>query len=135
MIPPESEPEVRQRSPAPPVFTTVAVADVAGGWVGAGVGVGVGGGVGVVVRMLRYAVDAHPSRPPQVMGAHSPKASPRSGTVTPSPITVMMSPVTDGTVRHRNPAPPVFTTVAVRVVPSGIEGSQGSDISLTVTMS
>lgn len=39
--------------------------------------------------------------------------APRTGTVTPSPRTVRITPDSDGVERQRNPAPPVFTTRAL----------------------
>jgi hypothetical protein len=54
MIAPDRDAVARQRRPAPPVFTTVAVVIVDGGCVGVGVvGGGVGVGTGVVDRILR----------------------------------------------------------------------------------
>lgn len=97
MTPAVSDAAVRQFNPPPPVPTTTPEVDV------------VGGGVGTVdpPEMRRKSAEAHPACPAQVIGTQPACVAPRTGTVVPSDITVIIAPEVEPLVRQRNPAPPV----------------------------
>jgi len=96
-------PPVPETTPDPPPGTGVGVTVPDG--IAVGVFVPDGVAVGGVVIGARYAVETKPGRPPQVTGCQPFWAGPRRGTVTPSRITVMMTPLELGDFRQFKPAP------------------------------